>query len=274
MLKFEANMDAVAEAIGTVYGIDEETKSADYLDRLAKDAHNDASIEFDMAVAATAGAGYLTHVFEYGVPGITPGPSTFSDPIAENARLYAHWFRGTRGHYDVDYVFRPATRPNPTNTTKTTGVRSKYLSKLSKRKYIFFNRAWVMEMGQDVEIAPLRSNFLFIPSDQDPRGFIMWNAKLKGPIHATPGRETKGTFTAFFENWWSSQGIARMDRDIQNNITTDITRVMDAAEARAARYALEPVSAKGYKHTVARAKGQTKAHFSRIIATRGRTNRK
>lgn len=258
MIDFHVNTDAIARMNGAVLGIGDFVHSADYIDGLVNAAHHDAAGEFDLAMAATAGAGYLTHVYEFGVAGITRGPVRVSDPTSPAARLWVHDLAGGSGFYEIDYLFRPAVIPNPQPTTRDTGVPSRYLRRLSKRKYVFRSKAFVMETGMEVEIKPKNGNLLFVPFYGQPsrnpmnkRGFMMYPyAPREIPIISNPGRDTQGTFTTFWETWWRSTGTSRMSRDVEKTMIYDINIALADAARRAAAERVVPAAANNLSKTL------------------------
>lgn len=263
-----SNLESVGEMIGSLAGMSDGLNEDEYMEGLIRQAHGKATNAFNVAAAGAGAAGALRHVFEYGVVGVTPGRPKFSDPTAPNARLWTHWIAGTGGNMDIGYSFRPATQPNPKPTPTSTGVSSKYLSKLSNRKYIFWNRAFVMETGQTVEIHAKNGDFLFVPfRGQAPRnplnrkGFVMWNTSKLGPIHATPGRTSKGNFTSFWMNWWAAAGSEMIEQDMRKSIAMDTERVMAEAAKRSASQTLKPVYNTNIHSAVRKAREQVKRTF-------------
>lgn len=246
--KVLSNLESVGDLIGSLKGMGEAMDEDAYVEALIKQAHGKAANAFDVAAAATAGAGFLTHVFEFGVPGITPGTPSFPDPTRPEARLWVHSIHGQGGNQDIRYAFRPATQPNPQPTTESTGVSSKYLRKLSRRKYVFWNRAFVMETGQTVEIKARNSDFLFVPfrgetprNPNNRKGFVMYNTTKLGPISAKPGATSKGTFTAFWMSWWSTAGNEIIEQDMRESVESDIKKAEAEITKRAAAEAMKPV---------------------------------
>lgn len=280
MINFQTSTDAIGDLIGTIYGL-EAINDPDYIDSLVTAAHAKAADQFDLAVASSASAGHLTHVYEYGVPGITRGPTRFTDPTSPAARLYVHNLARQGAGHSIGFVFRPAVIANPQPTTAHTGVPSKYLRKLSRRKYVFRQRAMVMETGMEVEIKPTRGNLLFVPfyrqESRNPlnkRGFMMYPYSPKNvPIVAVPGRETKGTFATFWQGWWSGAGSTIMGQSIQKDVNADVAAALKLSATRAAKERVEPVGA-GITSTVKKAQSATEASIkSKAKARRGRETR-
>lgn len=231
VVDWKVDFSAIGELVGTVDGISEGVASPSYMEGLIKDAHAKAAEEFDAEVATVAQTGYLSHVYEFGTAGVTAGPARF-DPTSQAARLWSHGITGHGGVQDIFFTFRPAVQPNPQPTVASTGVASKYLRKLSRRKYIFRNRAMVMETGNEVEIRPKNGNFLFVPfygeqprNPLNKRGFMMWDYSKNGPIVATPGNKSQGTFSAFWQTWWRSRGYTSIQESMYEDFNKDVAYV-------------------------------------------------
>lgn len=243
-----SNFEAIGDMIGALSGMNDALDSETYMDGLIRSAHGKAATAFDIAAAATAKTGNITHVYEYGVMGITRGQPRMADPTAPNARLYVHTLLGRGGTQDIAYTFRPATQPNPEPTPEDTGVDSEYLSRLSDRKYYFYNKALVMETGRVVHIKPKNGEFLFVPfygePSRDPtnnRGYMMWDSKRHGPLFNRPGASSKGQFTTLWMNWWSSAGSKIMFEQMDKSVSMDIDIAMAEATKRANAEGLKPV---------------------------------
>lgn len=266
--KVVTNLESLGDLIGSLKGMGDAMERDEYIDSLVRQAHETASKDFDIATAATAGAGFLTHMFEFGVPGITPGKARFSDPTAPEARLWVHKFHGGGGKYDASFTFRPAMQPNPRPTVASTGVSSKYLAKLSRRKQVFWNKAYVMETGQTVSIKAKNSDFIFVPfrgeASRDPKnkkGFVMYNTTKLGPITAQPGRNSKGSFTAFWTNWWNSAGSTIMETNVNQKVKADVSKAGTEMTRTAANTGMKPVQTTNIQSAVNTSRARMKKNF-------------
>lgn len=272
--KVLSNLESIGDMVGYLSGVSEGLNEDDYIEGLIKGAHEQATDIFDLAAAASAKAGAIPHVFEFGVAGVTKGQAKYPNPTAPEARLYVHEIVGKGGQQDIMYGFRPAINRNPQPTTKDTGVPSKYLRRLSRRKYVFANKAMVMEAGTAVTIKPKNGNFLFVPfygnPPRDPRnnrGFMM----SRGPITTVPGATTKGSFQAMWMGWWGSTGAQVMESEMGKTVGRDIEIAeRQASSSAAAQQSLKPVQATNIKGTVASALRRGKSEFGR--ATRAMKN--
>lgn len=263
-----SNLESIGDLVGAYIGMAENIKEERYIASLIRAAHNKAATAFDVAAASYASTGAIQHVYEFGVAGITRGAEKYHDPTSPAARLYEHTLTGEGGNQDIGYTFRPATNRNPTPTTASTGVASKYLRKMSRRKYVFYNKAYVMETGETVEIRANRSQWLFIPFGNRParnpendRGFVMWNTSTKGPITVQPGADTKGSFSAFWMKWWSGDGQALMESNMTASVNEDIALAVAEAEKKAATETVKPAA----ETNIAGAAATTRAEMKRIF---------
>lgn len=247
MLKFMADFDAIGELVGTLEGIQKVAEEDDqYIEMLLRDAHSDASRDFN--TAAVASSMLIPHMFEFGTAGVTPGPIKFA-PNDPRAHLWTHEYIGSGKNVEVSFNFRPALSANPRPTTASTGVASKYLKFLSNRKYVFWNKALVMETGMEVNIKAKHGDFLFVPFYGNPsygkymnsRGYMMWNSKANGPIRSVPGQNTRGNFGALWDGWWGTTGSKQMGQQVQRNFDRDVRAAFDAAAARSRATELKPV---------------------------------
>lgn len=268
------NLESVGDMMGSLEGISEGMDSKEYMQSLIEQAHGQASNAFDVAAAATAAAGHLQHVYEFGVTGITQGKPKFPNPLDQSARLWIHTIRGQGGQQDIGYTFRPAFNRNPQPTTASTGVPSKYLRKLSRRKYVFWNKAFVMETGQTVINKAKRGDFLFVPFNGKPaqdtnnkRGFVLWNSNRLGPIQTVPGQTTKGTFTAFWLRWWGSQGQEIIEDSMRQQLSIDIRKANEAAARKAEALAMKPVQS---VNPVAASNKAKAREYKKFVATNTR----
>lgn len=247
MIKQMNNLESVGQMIGSLMGMSEAMDEAEYTQALIAEAHGHASNLFDIAAASLAQTGKIAHVYEYGTAGITPGKVVHPNPLTPDARLYEHVLEGEQGNVDIRYTFRPAVTPNPKHTTKSTGVPSKYLSKLSNRRYIFHSRAFVMETGMSVSIRGEGKNGLvFVPfgaNSENPRGYVMYPTASRGPIVATPGAEVAGNFSHFWVGWWATEGQQFFDEHMRKKVNEDIQEAVLVAARKAKAEQMKPAAA-------------------------------
>src|SRR6478752_508792 len=100
LAEWKVDFSAIGDMVGTVEGIAEGVASQSYMGGLIRDAHRKATHEFDIAVATVAQTGYLSHVYEFGTAGITPGPARLQ-PDSPEARLWTHGITGQGSAQDI-----------------------------------------------------------------------------------------------------------------------------------------------------------------------------
>lgn len=235
MITMRTNLDTLVEHIGAYMGMADAIEQPQYLSTLMDNAHRLTVPDFVKAAASAAKAENFTHMYEYGVRGLTRGEAQTIDPLSQRARLWKDVMVGNGSRKFITFVYRNATVPVPPHTTEETGVAQTELDKLKVnqgKKYVFQHKAEIFEQGVDLNIHPKqRDGVLFVPlrdsgisgSEKDKTRGFTWRKKL----HINPGKlqGADGQFSFFFYNWWGRTGnnlmIERMDRQI----TKDIKRV-------------------------------------------------
>lgn len=277
--KIFTNLEALGDVIGALRGIGDGVEADEYMEGVIRQAHGHAANAFNMAAAATAKTGSIAHMYEFSTPGITKGQALHPDPTSPDARLWIHTLIGHGGSMELGYSFRLARERNPRPTTADTGVASKYIAKLSRRKYVFWNKAMVMETGRPVEIKAHNSDFLFVPFYGEPptnplynRGYLMWDSTRLGPLIAHPGAQTKGNFTAFWQGWWASAGNQVMTDQIELDVTMDIERTMTEATSKADAESMKPIQEVNLAATARSARAMYKKLFE-VNTPRRRTTK-
>lgn len=263
------NWESFADMVGSLDGIREGLETDAYINRVIENAHGKTTSIFDVAAASAGKAGGLSHMFEFGTFGVTRGPVRHTDPTSETARLWKHELTGVGGEKNISFSFRPAVTRNPNHTTRHTGVPSKYLRRLSRRKYVFWNKAFVVETGQPVSIKSKQDHgLLFVPfmhypsmNTGDKRGYMMWHAPSKGPINTVPGRTNQGNFTKFWVTWWSSEGQSLIGMNMLSQVRSDINIATIRAANSAKKRKLKPALANDIVGTVKRGRKRAGSQF-------------
>lgn len=243
------NLDALGKVIGAASAMDEGFDQQ-YINSVIRAAHSEVKNAFDIAAAATAQAsGNMSHMYEYGVPGITRGKPSFTSGAQDAAHLYVHTLDTRHDGATINYVFRPAMIRNPQPTVESTGVPSRFLKKLSRRKYVFKNRAFITETGASVSING--NPWLFVPFGKEgPRNmdnpnakynFMFYNSDRRGPIKARPGRKNRGAFSAFWAAWWAGEGSRKLSEKMESDIQEDFRKIMSPKALAAASTNLNSV---------------------------------
>lgn len=233
-IKIRTNLDTLVEHIGGYLGIADGIEQPQYLSGLMDNAHRLTVPDFVKAAASGAKAGNFTHMYEYGVAGITRGDTQTIDPLHQRARLWRDVMVGNGSRKFITFTFRNATQRVPKHTTESTGVAQEELDQLQLnkgKKYVFVHKAEVFEQGIDLNIHPKQRNGkLFVPlrgtsfkaSDKDEARGFTWARK----VHINPGEMSGATdqFSFFFYNWWGRTGNNLMIERMDKAVTSDIRR--------------------------------------------------
>lgn len=235
-MKINVDYSGIEEAIAQVEGIGDAANDSAYLSALVNNAHNVASLEFDIDVAASAGPGHLSHMYEFGTLGISQGDGKFIDPTSPAARLWVHGISGegsrTRA---IFFMFREAVAPNPEPTSKYTGVEPEVLARLSDKKFVFRRKAEIIEQGETVHIKPQEKPWNFVPfygrpkhPDYQDDTHIFRAIAGRRPMVSIPGKLSgmEGTFTAFWATWWRSKGQAFLSGQANVRFNADVIELM------------------------------------------------
>lgn len=160
--------------------------------------------------------GAINHMYEYG-----RGEGT----VNLSRRLWEDYVttepsRTKRLYFD----FKTAKAYTPKMTTKNTGIPQEYLK--DQKRYIFWNKARVMELGLAVNVKPRPDNetqLLLFPlrgfssgrSNDKKRGFVFTH----GPTNPIPGAQVKGNFTSL---WYQYYNGGEGERVFKSSITRAI----------------------------------------------------
>lgn len=277
-LEIEIDYSGLEEVIGTVEGIADAVEGNEYMGYVIDAADAVATKEFDVDAAATAGPGNFSHVYEFGTVGITRGTIKFPDPTSSAARLYVHHKNGFGNVRNVFYTFRPAVAPNPRPSASFYGVPSSVIRMLSKKKYIFRNKAAVVEYGETVYIKPKEKPFNFVPfygkpGRKYPGTYIFRPIEGHSPMASTPGEDSgqKGQFTAFWELWWMGRGQELMTGEANKFFNADITWLLE--QASKGKQSLTNVMRYNSRGRVYNRRRRVKAKMIRQAKDRGKVTR-
>ena len=277
---FLVDFSGITDLIGTIEGIVDGADDSAYMDGIINAAHNVASLEFDVDAAATAAAGNITHMYEFGTTGITRGQPRLGDPTSPEARLWVHNISGKGKTRDISFVYREAVVPNPKPSATFYGVPTSVIRKLSKRKYTFRNKAAVNELGLTVHIRPKEKPFNFVPfygkgSHLYPnRTYIFRPIEGRPPMKSTPGKESgmAGTFNTFWTTWWSSRGQELLQGDVSKTFNKDVAFLLNRYPA--SQGGLEPVVRYNTRGRIYNRRRRIKARMIKLGAERGANRRR
>jgi len=252
-MRWDMNLSEIAQLIGTVYGAEKAVRTNVYIDHLMRAAHAEAAGQFNKDIAAQAIATQrFNHMYEWGTAGINKGRTTRRmNPLNPEAMLWKHRLTGGRGKVKgIDWEYRASKVPVPQPTTAKTKVEREFLDRLSGRKHIFYWKAPIIENGQKVKLRPKYAKMIFVPFYGQPRspnlseqtikrGFLFHKGPLTNvPGHGTiQGRDLRGNFTSFWEDWWNNAGekilSEKMYAEVDESIRVSLEKAGKAGTGRA-----------------------------------------
>lgn len=242
-MKYRVDMTGVDEIIGAAFAFDHVGSNTKYMQMLVESAHNGVSRQFNREVTAYAMAsGGMKHMFEWGTKGIQRGKSNMSFPAeSEGARLWRNTF--TRGNgvgtTKIGFDFKPSVASVPKPLASETGINQEILDKL--KTHIFWNKAFVMEMGIPVQVRRKNAKKLFIPLKyQGRKGYKL----VPGPTQPDISHESKGTFSIYWLNFWEGRGAVAIQEDVEKQFVQDIEREITRIRGGTAHNLTYPNSAK------------------------------
>jgi hypothetical protein len=199
-LHFNADLTEAFGALGALTGVLHTVKSQRYLGNMIKYAHDEMSKEFDTQLHLKAGVmrERFNHVYEWGMIGLPEG------------KLWQHSLSGRGAERVAGFTFMASKKPipSPEERAKDSGdpmssVPPEVRARLSKRRYVFYWKAPIMEYRMNVTIVPKHGRFLFIPSFRQDKGYLFH----PGPVNLRAGSSnTAGAFTAEFIDFFSGPG--------------------------------------------------------------------
>src|SRR6478609_6003579 len=214
-----ATLDAMGEVIGKIEGISLTMRSPNSVGTMVKYTWALAAREFDTHTNALALSNYhgLHHVYEWGLDGVDAG------------RLWRHDLSGTGGNRVASYHFISSRRaiPQPdTSDWPEDAVEEYQKYDLGSRRYIFSQKAIVMETGAPVHITPRNGGKIFIPLPKGSygsteKGYI-WS---KEAFNADPGGHVAGNFTRQWEVFWNTSAQKIVEEKVLPGFLTDIEEI-------------------------------------------------
>lgn len=194
-----------------------------------------AKMEFHGAVVSHTQSGHtLDHMFEWSnkeghVDFRGPLWTEFLEDNVSNTRT-------------LRWDYKPARMHNPERAIDEGD---------SQTKYIFRDRAQIMETGKQVDIKSKSGKMLFIPltpgmtniTEKDfARGYT-----FKSEIRTVPGQKVKGSFTQYWYNWYSVEAPKVIREDAERYINLKLREVTTAGGGAAISLSELPVKMTQYQ---------------------------
>ena len=219
MIELSADLGGLKGYVDTVTGYSTAVMSNAYQQDVRNYASKRLIEKFNLHIdaMALAHARALHHVYEWNAVGIP------------NARLFRVIQYGRGRDRAVGFVFRQSVTKVPLPDAGAYGGGEDFRP---RRRHIFRNKAYVMELNQRVSIKRRNAKALFIPMQGAEGGFII----RKGPIGVDNpgGKETTGRFTREWETFWSAIAPVHLESEIVPMITRHVKSSGDAEIRRLA----------------------------------------
>lgn len=271
------NLESIGAIIGTFQGVSEAANDPEFINDILMNAHNKALDTFNVKAAEhSIRMGPLNrafrHMYEYGVPGITPGQTVIADPTSQAARLWVFKSVSSGRTINTFVHFRDATVPNPkpSQRPELRGLPQDVVNRMSTRKYVFKRRAELTEYGRTVRISPYRAKALIFPSRENDKGYGFW-PRSRGPMKVSLDGESKSgrskhkmAFTNFFLAWWNLDGETQIRVSASNSFAS---RIGHAQRATKKINAMKPAQAVNINGTVKKEKAKAKKNMKRGTET-------
>lgn len=243
-ISVDAQLDEGYAALGFAKTMVREINTDEYLSSVIDLAHSVLDREFGSfvdAVAVTNPARYR-HVYEPGNIGVA------------GARLWTPMLYGRGRNKEASFEWRPSVLPilTPQERKRKSKLNSgdamryvpdEIIEKLSKRRYVFKMVAPIMEYGLRVNIQPVYSKFLFIPTAKQtfhrnrkegtsaPRHyrFAKYNVPewgYRNPQEPSGTQNTVGQFTGTWVSFWNGGHAENIwDTEIAPRIQMGLTNI-------------------------------------------------
>jgi hypothetical protein len=138
---------------------------------------------------------------------------------------------GSGGNRMATFVWKASVKPIATPQERKASnpddpiaqVPDDELAKLSKRRYIFYWKAPIMEYNLSVTITPKYARSLFIPTGDpaQPFVFVDYYRNLQ-----PGGQNNTGQFTMEWATWWATAAPTIFEENLQQGLEDDLRGVV------------------------------------------------
>jgi hypothetical protein len=219
-----ADFSEIGYAMGTISGMAKKVRTDRYLGDVITYVHSELAALFDehMDFAVDAAPQRFSHVYEWNP---RPGSDRRED------RLWRHKILGSGGKRNATFTWRASVKPIPTPQERKNNpndpmseVPNEEIERLSKRRYVFYWKAPIMEYNQPVNITPKYAKALFIPTGDPTNPYVFANEFR----NLQPGGEQNtGQFTAEWTSWWGAMAPEYFEKYLREGLEKDLAGVED-----------------------------------------------
>lgn len=227
-VEVSGDFSEIGHTMGLLSGMAAEVKTDRYLGDVISYVHSELAKRFDehMDFAVGAAPKRFSHVYEWNA---RPGNDRAAD------RLWSHKLLGSGGRRNATFVWKASIKPIPTPQERKNiegdpmqDVPQEEIDQLSKRRYIFYWKAPIMEYNSGVTITPKYAQALFIPTGDPANPYVFVNEFR----NLQPGGEANtGQFTAEWTSWWASMAPHFFEQGIRESLENDLAGVVQGIRA-------------------------------------------
>lgn len=272
-------------ALGAVTEVVAQFRSGYYVKSIMDYAHTVAAKEFDILMFAQAAGNpeRFHHVFEPNHPGQAGFQLWRHNLVRTSSRT---------AQREVTWKWVPSKMPirtpeqrrnRPYGDDPMAGVSMEQISKLSERKYIFRQRAPMMEYGFKAVVTPKYAKALFIPKwnarpskRSSLRGFFFAKMSDQDFTNSNPqfgtsdGAGTVGNFTQAWITFWNGAGEQTLREEIERAVNDDVTNsdILRKTKRRGHGQVSLVVAPQDATTGFLMGRGVTEAHFQKKTAKR------
>jgi hypothetical protein len=221
----QADFSEAGAAAGAISGFAKAVKTDAYLSDVIKYAHGELSRDFDLFMDGLFEGNHKMyhHVYEWNSDVGGDGDGGFF-------RLWRHTLIGGGAQRSASWEWVASKKPIPTLQERrlneddpASQLDDEQIDKFAKRRYLFYWKAPVMELGLPVNIEPKYGEFLAFPIwSLDGEDNIAFSRGLRS--FEAGGEETTGAFTAAWAGWWATEAPQRFDEVVGKLLERDLKR--------------------------------------------------
>lgn len=228
-INLHADFSELSTTIGAVSGMSKAVSTKVFADDLVKYTHSIMADRFDLFVdmAATGKGGHkrLHHVYEWGM-----------QPGTAYSKLWRHKLLGAGGERNATWDWVASKKPIPTPTERASDpndpmslVPADELAYYSNRRYWFYWKAPVMELGQPVIILPVNAERLMFPTGRIDSPLVWTTDSV---VYNPGGEDVAGSFTAIWASWWATEAPRAFDEVVEREFGREIQKAVRIKKRR------------------------------------------
>lgn len=217
-VEISADFSELGHTMGLLSGMSKTVKTNRYMGDVITYVHDQLAQQFNLHMdqMVEMAPERFSHVYEWK-----------HNPGAPDDRLWTHKLLGSGGNRNATFVWRASVKPIATPQERKASnpddpiaqVPDEELAKLSKRRYVFYWKAPIMEYDLGVTITPKYAEALFIPTGDPSNPFVFVNYYR----NLQPGGQNNtGQFSAEWANWWGTAAPILFEESMAGALEKDL----------------------------------------------------